>query len=66
MTSSRAAVLSALPDVGRAGFYTLFAGAISVIYFGLTAWSEINSHRWAGKVKSAASQFAVPSGPTAS
>jgi hypothetical protein len=39
--------------------------AFGVIYFGLTAWSELNSHRWAVNVKSAASLF-VPPGPTAS
>jgi hypothetical protein len=39
--------------------------AFGVVYFGLTAWSELRAHRWAAKVKSAASRIAVPAGPTA-
>ncbi|MGA2383141.1 MAG: hypothetical protein ABSG61_06855 [Gemmatimonadales bacterium] len=37
--------------------------AFGVIYFGLTAWSELNAHRWAGKVKTAATSFAALAKP---
>ena len=37
--------------------------AFGVVYFGLTAWSELRSHQWATKLKSAASKIAVPPGP---
>ena len=31
-----------------------------VIYFGLTAWSELHGHQWAAKVRSAAKQLVPP------
>lgn len=37
--------------------------AFGAIYFGLTAWSEITSHRWAGKVKTAATSLAALAKP---
>ena len=44
MTAPRAGLLSALPDVGK-------VVAFGVIYFALTAWSELGGHRWTAKMK---------------
>ncbi len=37
--------------------------AFGVLYFGLTAWSELHAHRWAGTVKSVAGRFRMPAAP---
>ena len=37
--------------------------AFGVIYFGLTAWSELNSHRWAARVRTAATSLAAIAKP---
>ncbi len=37
--------------------------AFGVVYFGLTAWSELNAHSWAGKVRSFGDRFAVLTRP---